>query len=420
MEPSINPLLSAREAIALLGIKRETLYAYVSRGLVRSVPGDGTARGRRYFKSDLERLKARHDARAGHAAVAGAALRWGEPVLDSAITRIDAELGPVYRGEAATTLVERDTPFEAVAARLWGAERVERFVADGPGLPVRTVAPLVEGAPLPMLAAVVPLLATRDPARFQAPESAELPRARALIARMVAALALRDRRRVDRALAAASLARALAIALGSQARESERAIADSPKARRVSAIDAALVLCADHELNPSTFAARVAASSGADLYACISAALATLSGPRHGGVCDRIEAMLAEAGEPARAAKIVRERARRGEAIPGFGHPLYAKGDPRASPLLDAAQSLAPKADTVRTVMAVVRAMRDEGRELPTLDLGLVALSGALGFPPGSAVALFAIGRTAGWIAHVLEQRKADFVLRPRARYVGI
>jgi citrate synthase len=117
---------------------------------------------------------------------------------------------------------------------------------------------------------------------------------------------------------------------------------------------------------------------------------------------------------------LVRERARRGEAIPGFGHPLYPKGDPRAAPLLDAARSIAGKSPVVRTVLSIVRAMREEGREAPTVDLGLVSLASALGLPRGSAVAIFAVGRTAGWVAHILEQRRADFVLRPRARYVGV
>lgn len=409
MEPTINPLLDAREATAFLGIKRETLYAYVSRGLVRSVPAE-EGRGRLYFRSDLEQLKARHDARAGHGAVAGSALRWGEPVLDSAITRIDAELGPVYRAAPAIELAERGVPFEAVASLLWGGPlEAARFEADGLGIPARVAAELAKDpSPLALLAIVVPLLAARDAERFGAPDAAELPRARVLIARMAASLALStDRANVARAAGASRIAATLAIALGTRSAEAARAI------------DVALVLSADHELNPSTFAARVVASSGADLYACVAAAIAALSGPRHGGTCDRIEALVEEAGDPARAARIVRERTRRGEAIPGFGHRLYPERDPRTPPLLDVAHAIAPRAPAVRTLLALVRAMQDTGREAPTLDVGLVAVASALGLPRGAAVALFAIGRTAGWIAHALEQRSADFLLRPRARYVG-
>src|SRR5439155_21588512 len=103
----------------------------------------------------------------------------------------------------------------------------------------------------------------------------------------------------------------------------------------VRALNRALVLSADHELNSSTFAGRVAASVGADVYACVAAALAAFSGPRHGGACDRIEALLAETGRPERAATAIEERRRRGELVPGFGHQLYPGGDPRTPPLLE-------------------------------------------------------------------------------------
>lgn len=383
-------MLSARAATALLGIKRETLYAYVSRGLVRSVSGEG--RERRYVRADLEALKARHDARAGHAAVAGSALRFGEPVLDSAITRIDVELGPVYRGVPAVDLES----FEAAAHRLW--ESAPPFSADGLGVPLRSLTALLRAPrPLDLLTALVPLLAARDEARFHLASDAE--RAARLLARLASSLAIVR----GRAPAAAeSVAATVARALGNKSREAARAV------------DRALVLCADHELNPSTFAARVAASAGADVYACVSAALATLSGPRHGGICDRIEAMLAELGT-GNVARAVHDRARRGEEIPGFGHRLYPKGDPRTAPLLDAAHAIAPRDPTVRTVLALTRAMEDK----PTVDLALVALAAALRLPRGAAVSIFAIGRTAGWVAHAREQRAADYVLRPRARYVG-
>jgi citrate synthase len=184
-------------------------------------------------------------------------------------------------------------------------------------------------------------------------------------------------------------------------------------------VDRALVVSADHELNASAFAVRVAASAGADLYACVCAGLAALSGPRHGGSCDRVEALVAEAGREARAAAVVRGRMRRGEAIAGFGHPLYPGGDPRAEVLLETARDLAPRAPALATVAALIDAMRDAGREPPTIDVGLVAIAAVLDLPPGSAAGLFAVGRSAGWIAHALEQREAGFLLRPRARYTG-
>ena len=188
------------------------------------------------------------------------------------------------------------------------------------------------------------------------------------------------------------------------------------------AIDPALVLSSDHELNASTFCARVAASTGADLYACFSAGLAALSGPRHGGGCDRVEALVAETGTPRRAASVVRARARRGDALPGFGHPLYPAGDPRTRPLLALGRTLVKKtggaaAVAARTLLALVDAAADLRGEAPTLDLGLVVIALASSMAPGSASAIFGIGRAAGWTAHVIEQRDSTALLRPRARF---
>lgn len=183
------------------------------------------------------------------------------------------------------------------------------------------------------------------------------------------------------------------------------------------AIDAALVLCLDHELNASTFAARIAASTGADLVHCVGAALAVFTGPRHGGASERVEAFLDSL--PARARDhraAIDKRVSRGEALPGFGHPLYPKGDPRAAPLLALARSF----DGHGCAEEIARLVAESSGALPNLDFGLVALARALEAPPETATLLFAIGRSAGWVAHVLEQRTSGALLRPRARYVGV
>ena len=403
-----SEFLGAAEAARLLGVKRATLYAYASRGLVRSEPGP-KGRGHRYSRTDLERLRTRVDARAGHGPVAAGALRWGEPVLSTAISYIGPD-GPRYRGASAVEL-SRGTSFEGVAELLWSGPS-DASTAWPSGDARRLVAQLASEIPaghppLYTLLVAAPRLALLDAARFASPRAAELERARTLVRSLSALSALSFApERAVRAAAAPRIAQCAAIALGAPARS-------------VPVIERTLVLCADHELNASTFAARVVASTGADLYAAIAAALAAMTGPRHGGASDRVEAFVEEVAEPRHAEAVVTARTVRGESIPGFGHPLYPKGDPRVPPLLEAASSSTRKPRSLATVLSIAAAMKSARREPPNLDFALVAVARALGLPKGAASALFALGRTAGWVAHALEQREAGHLLRPRAQYVG-
>jgi len=406
MDGAIHPrtqagsYVSAEEAILVLGVKRPTLYSYVSRGLVRSVPGDGR-KARRYVREDLERLRGRRDARAGHAAVARDALDWGEPVLDSALTEI-TERGPALRGQRVVDLVERGVTFEQAAELLWSGT----LPATPPRWTVRTLgfrppqlAALLPrgGPPISALRVVMAALAGAD------------PNGPTLIPRLAASLSLAfDPRRTKGCLAQGSVAAILLHALGAR-----------PTRASIRAVDAALVASLDHELNPSSFVARVAAAVGADMPACITAALATLSGARHGGACDRVEELVEEVGRKERARRTVEQRLAKGQAVAGFGHRLYPQGDPRGALLLDVARSLGRPSPRLATLLEIVRVMHEGGHEAPTLDAGLVAITSALRLPAGSAIVLFAIGRTAGWIAHAIEQRDSGQALRPRARYVG-
>ena len=404
--------MSAHEAAEYLGIQLRSLYAYVSRGLLQSVAGPDGTRQKRYLRTDVERLKARHDARSGHGPVAAAALRWGEPVLDTQITAITPE-GPRYRGLSSVTLAESGVPFESVAELLWTGvlpSTPPLYTCESIGIDARRLAALLPKAtsPLSTLTACVPLWAAHDRARFNLAPSAELDRGRVLVRRLASMLALgRDTSSCARALTAPTIAHAVCAAFGLR-----------PTKERIHAINVTLVLVADHELNPSTFAARVTASANADLYACVSAALAVMTGPLHGAACDRDEALVAETGSPKRAAEVLHARASRGEPIPGLSHPLYPQGDPRTPPLLDVARTLAPASMPVRTLLALADEMRAARYGSPTVDFGVVAITHALGLGPGSASALFALGRSAGWIEHAIEQRAQGFVLRPRARYV--
>lgn len=409
--------VEAREAAELLGVKLQTLYAYTSRGLIESVAG-ATGRARRYSRADIERLKTRHDARAGHGAVAAGALRWGEPVLDSVLTAID-ERGPHYRGRGAAALAAEGVSFEAVAELLWSGQLPEQAPSwPRPVFDPKALGPLLPGdaSPLTTLSLLLPAMAALDAERFAAPREADITRARLLLTTMGQALAPAAPKPPPKPAKGAprskgkgvvGIASTLATALG------------HPSPEVAALVNKALILVADHELNVSTFTARVAASAGADLYACIGAALAAVSGPLHGGACDRIEAFVGDVGKPERARSSITERVRRGEAIPGFGHPLYPDGDPRATPLLQATEKLASKNVPLRTLLAVIKAMEDTDRGRPTIDTALVALALALGAPAGTAAGLFALGRGAGWVAHILEQRDSAGLLRPRARYVG-
>lgn len=392
--------ISAREAAEHLGVKLTTLYAYASRGLLESVPAaDG--RGRRYPRSAVERLKARHDARAGHAAVAASALRWGEPSLETSVSEIRAD-GPYYRGESAMALAATATSFESVAELLWRGALGEARWAAAP-LRVRAPArPKIVG-PIAYLAAALALAALQDDTRHGATDGGEHARARRIV------LYLASLAGGVRAPSSAALGVAQRLLLSFGARSTPRA---------VYAVDRALILCADHELNASTFAARVTASTGADLYACLGAGLHALSGTKHGGVTARVEALVREIDRPNRAAEVVRARLARGEEIPGFGHTLYGEGDPRAAALLALARDHKGRRGALRCIDGLAEAMVRAGQPAPNLDFGLVALCAALSLPAGAPQALFAVGRLAGWVAHALEQRAQGYLLRPRSRYV--
>jgi citrate synthase len=388
-------LLSSAQACALLAVKPATLYSYVSRGLVRCLrPGRG--RSRLYVADDVARLATRSAARRGHAPVAAGALRWGEPVLESAITSIsDGVLA--YRGHRVEALVAAGARFEDVADLLWQRPAGEPWPAPRGRLPRLPDAP-----PVWRLVSALPRLALADDDRWGRAGAAEIDAARRLIRGLASALGDRPSTGTvaERAVAALGLPRAA-----------------------VPVVDTALVAIADHELNASTFAARIAASAGADLHASLGAALYTVTGPRHGGACDRIDAFLAELpASPAAVRSAITARLRRGEGLPGLGHRLYPAGDPRTPLVLAAARAVRPRGRAARRLAAVdalVDAVARLGGELPAVDLGLCAAAAALDAPPGTATALFALGRTAGWVAHVLEQRASTALLRPRARYVG-
>jgi citrate synthase len=403
MDHDSDGLVSARDAARRLGVGLPTLYAYVSRGLVRSEPdpaGSGAGRTRHYRLADIERLAARRGQGRSRARIAQAALEWGTPVLDSALTLIsDGRL--FYRGRDAVALA-RSATLEDVALLLWGEAAAGCFApANLPPAPRLAPARGTAFAPVDRCLAAAALAAPAD--------AAALDRSPQGVARCGA--------RLLRLMAAASVdvtpgADPVHVVLARGWR----------RPRAADAIRRALVLCADHELNASAFTARCAASTAATPYAALIAALAALTGPRHGGATRKVEDLLdlpSVAHDPADA---VAERLRLGEALPGFGHALYPEGDPRGVALLACADAHHRKGGSdagLKRAHAVAAAARRLTGLRPNLDFGLVALCRRLGLPRGSPLAIFLVGRTVGWIAHALEQYASDRLIRPRARYVG-
>jgi citrate synthase len=403
--------LSATEAAAALGVTLPTLYAYVSRGLLASEALPGASRARRYRREDVERLQGRQQLRRHPEQAAPRALAWGEPVLDSALTLIDGHRLH-YRGRDAVELSRR-LSVEEVAALLWtGDERAaaELFGATDastasakPARSARRVALPGDGGgrptPVERLQAALPRAGAADEAAWDLrPEAVARCGARILGAAVVAV--------AGRALHREGVAATLAAGWHPRGRGAR------------AALSAALVLCADHELNVSTFAARCVASAEATPWDAVIAGLAAAKGRRHGGEAFRLEALLRESAASGPAAAIS-AWFRRGERLPGFGHRLYPAGDPRGTELLALAARAAPASPGLRRALSLRTAVRELTGEPPNVDFGLAALGTALRLPAGAPQALFALGRTIGWVAHAIEEYGRGVLIRPRARYVG-
>jgi citrate synthase len=181
-------------------------------------------------------------------------------------------------------------------------------------------------------------------------------------------------------------------------------------AKAAEVIRRALVVVADHELNASTYAARVVASTRAPLGASVLAGLSALVGPLHGGMTEEARALVAAPGMLSDPHSAVAARLARGESIPAFGHRLYPDGDPRAMALLRVAP---PPAEWQR----LIDAMQTQTGLGPNIDFALLTVERRLRLPAGAAFALFAVGRSVGWIAHALEQWRDGELIRPRAIY---
>ncbi len=391
--------LTADEAAAELDITKNTLYAYVSRGLVRSEPDDEQRRTRRYRAEDIRQLKRKKKLKQDPMTAARTALDWGLPVLESALTLID-DGSFYYRGRNACRLA-RTRDLEAVAPLLWDIE-ADRIDLAAVELPVEVGdQPAPEASPLDRMQMLLPRAQAADNRAYDLSAKGMVQTGTRLLALLTALIDDKE-------------------ASGGTGTVAERLRAawDAPVGT-ASLLNTALVLSADHELNVTALTVRSVASADASPYGAVNAGLSAARGRRHTGSTARIAALLREAGRPDRFRTTVADRRRRGDTVPGFGHRLYPEGDPRATVLMEGLKSERPEAEGT----AFARVAQEVGPDLldrpPAFDFALVALGEALSLPPRAPLMLFVLGRTVGWVGHMLEQYEEEQVLRPRAQYTG-
>ena len=373
--------LSREEALERLKVRPQTLYAYVSRGRIGMRPDRTDPRRSQYRADDIVALATRRARGRSPSAIAESAIAWGEPSIVTAISTI-LRGRLVYRGQDAVALSASAT-LEETAAVLWARPQSVAFQTSSPDAPHQ---------------------AGRASAFTQLAVLAG--QGRPSLGRSAASL------HADAAHAIGVLAGALGASAGSDPLHQRLARDWSVDATGAEAIRSALVLLADHELNASTFAARVAASTGAPMAACLLAGLATLLGPRHGGAGEAVM-QLAEDAARHGADAAIRRWLSHDRPLPSFGHPLYPDGDPRAVALL-----------SVIDIDDLSRSLRDAAFAAtgarPNIDFALAALTRSLGLPRDAPFRLFALARSVGWAAHTVEQITSGSIIRPRGRYEGL
>ena len=392
-------LMTTAEAAIALGVKPATLYAYVSRGVLRS-----------------HRLRGRRGSWFDPAEIDGITGGRGRPsggldlAITTGLTRID-DAGLSYRGRDVLGLSQRAS-FESVASLLWTGQ-LHHLRFDVPRDITRAARRATAWLPpearlADRLGLIVTAAASADRLRFDLSPPAVAASGRLLIGAMVEGLPrLSDSTVVDPSIAARLWAR----------------LSAGPADEGATVLNGFLVLLADHELATSTVAARVAASTRANPYAAVAAALGTLDGPLHGTVSEEVHALLTRATGPGGAGAAVSDWLRRDQRVPGFGHTLYANGDPRARaalPLLRRLREDPGARRRLQVVEQVRRAVNARTPASPNSDFCLGALAFVAAMRADAGEAIFAIARTAGWVAHVLEEYgEAPLRFRARAIYSG-
>jgi citrate synthase len=399
MQPS-EPLgteqgLSTEEAVARLGVKPATLYAYVSRGLLRRHRGpDGRSR---FALEDVERLRQR-----GRAVPA----RASSLAIESSLTSV-GEDAIYFRGRSALD-VAASQRFEAAAGWLWTGRITapeDGWHADpaalATGRAVQRSLP-ADTLPLDRLRVTVAAVAPTDPFRYDTGADAVRVTGRRLISALVDSLPMMGAPSAETAIAA---------------RFWSRLSRRRPTPELVALLDAALVLLMDHELSVSTLSARLAASILADPYSVVAVGLSALGAPLHAVASLAAENLLSDVSEPDRAAWAIGERLRRGDRLPGFGHRVHKGGDPRARFLLSRLRRACAGTEELAVVEAILAATAERGVPSPNVDFTLAALAYCAQMRRGASEAIFGLARVAGWLAHALEVYGLE--ARPQVVYVG-
>ncbi|MCX5541204.1 citrate synthase family protein [Paraburkholderia sp. CNPSo 3076] len=380
--------MTQEEACHALGVRKQTLYAYVSRGRIEVRWDPEHASRKLYRASDVAALRKKRDLGRAHKSIAASTMAWGEPIINTRISTITR--GRLYyRGHDAIDLASRAT-LEDVARCLWETDAAPVFPTfhDDVSVP--------DGAPPRARVYASMALAAAQPRASGALDAARLnDEAACLVGRFASAF-----------VGPGEIARfGESGALHARLARAWRCEAHADLLRR------ALALLADQELTTSAFAARVAASTGASLGSCMLAGLAAFAGPLHGDAALRVQALLGDVRATGVAGAVERWLKANGP-LPGFGHELYPQGDPRAADLLAAFDV----PDEVRALIEYVRVSRGLA---PTIDIALTALGSYCHLPEDAVFAIFAIGRSVGWMAHAIEQMTSGTLLRPRANYIG-
>jgi len=372
--------MTMAEACERLGVRPQTIYAYVSRGKLETMADPADSRRSLYRSDDVTGLARRKQAGRKHETLAANTLFGAEPSIPTAVSAfLRHQL--YYRGRDAVALAA-EAPLEAVAQLLWEAEQPVDFASAAPPA-IRT----------PGRAAAFTLLAA-----LAANGHSTHGRARRVL-------------HLEGQTLVGQLARAFGAQPGVAPLHRRFAQGWQLAARHADLLRTAMVLLADHELTSSAFSTRIAASTGASLPACLLAGLTTLSGPLHGDASGRVQALFNEV-ERQGEEQVLAHHLSTGQPLAGFGHHLYPDGDPRAAALL--ARFTPPKA----LARFIDKAAQLTGQP-PNIDVALAAMAAHLKLPADAIFGLFATARSVGLLAHCLEQLSVAQVIRPRGRYVG-